>query len=496
LILAQNADFTNGNLIQKEGGSAKVNAVALSGAPAIMTGLDWFPTPGVQRRVIYTADGKLYKDDMSGAFGTTLKSGLGANRITHMVEGGSESAGAARKLFVLTGANPVQVLAADGIVTADITTPPVDWTGGNQPSFMFPFRGVMIAGGNANNPHQVYASLADNHENFLDAGTFTLLIYPGEGHRMVAGLTAFGKAFVWKFPTGIYYINDSAAAVTGWFAQPASRQYGAAPTPHSVAQMDEAIVAFVSNTGSIILMQESSGTLTGVASTDLTKTLNLRDVIRQNFNLGRLDRLHLRWYDEKKQLHMTQSRLGTTEQGARLVIDFNAERARAEITTKDVNEALWLELDAERIPRLVSGDNAGFVWRLDQQDRNVGGLAYPFSIQTAPTDFSDVDPRYMGLKRFRRLHMEFEPTGTFDLAVQIFVDGVSKGTVLFNMGSAGAILPFDLPGILGGAELRRRTRYIVGEGHYFSMQITDTGVNNTPRLSRAYAEFDIEGVSR
>ncbi|HEY3240082.1 MAG TPA: hypothetical protein VGL92_10995, partial [Acidimicrobiia bacterium] len=94
LIRAQNVNFSQGNLAEKEGGSSKINAVALTGAPAIMAGAEWWPTSSTQRRVVATADGKLYKDDMTGAFATTLKAGLGATKLTQMVEGGGESAGA------------------------------------------------------------------------------------------------------------------------------------------------------------------------------------------------------------------------------------------------------------------------------------------------------------------------------------------------------------------------------------------------------------------
>jgi len=473
-----------------------VNGTALSGAPTIMAGTDWWPSATVQREVVATSDGKLYKDDMTGAFATTLKSGLGTSKVTQFVEGGGEAAGSAAKLFIPNGFNVVQVLAGDGATTADLTTPPADWAANNQPSFMFLFRNVMVGGGNLNFPHQLYASLGSNHEDYTAVGTWTLSVYPGKGQRLVAGLVAFGRAWVWKFPKGIWYIEDSASAVSGWYVKEVSSQYGAAPTPHAAVQIDESVVAFVNNTGSIVLMQESAGSLTGVTFTDLTKVLNLRQIVRDQFNLARLDRVQTQWDDDKKQLHVIYAAAGTTVENRRLVIDFNQERTRVEVTQKDVNEAIWLTQDSSKIPRLRSGDNAGFVWKLNQDARTVAGANYAFVLRTAPSDFSDVDPRFMGLKLFRRLHLEFEPTGAFfSLDVEVFIDGRTKGIVTFQLDPAGAVLPFTLPVTLGGDTIRRKYRALVGEGHYFSMRAVENGGNN-PRLARAYAEFDLIGAGR
>lgn len=495
LVLASNLNFSEGNLVEKEGGSTKVNTTALDSGAKIISGHDWWPTGTTQRRVVALGTGKLLKDDMTGAFGTTLKTGLGTDKLTQFVDGGGEAAGAASHLFIPNGFDVVQVLDDDGATTHNLTTPPADWTGNNQPSFMFIFRGVLIGGGNANFPNQLYASTGGNHEDFVAAGSFVLSVYPRAGVRIVAGLTAFGRAFLWKFPRGIFWVDDSAAAVSGWFVKEASAQYGAAPTPHAVAQIDEAVVAFLSNTGNVVLMQESSGSLTGVAFTDLTKVLNLRQIVRDNFNLAHLSRAQVRWYDERKQLHVTFAAQGSTALNRRLVIDFNEEHTRVEITEKDIAEALWLERDANQIPRPIGGDNAGFVRKLDQVVRTIDGMSYPFSLQTAPTDFSDINPRYSNYKLFRALHLEYVPSGNFNVAVEVLIDGKQYGPVLFTMDTAGSTLPFPLPGVLGGEDLRRKTRDICGEGYYLSLRMTETGPNN-PRLARAWAEFDLTSMSR
>lgn len=371
LIIGENLGFSTGNLVEKEGGSKKVNHTPLAGRPEILAGSDWWPDAATQREIVATSDGKLYKDNMTGAFATLLATGLGTGRVTRMIEGGGESVGVARKLFMPNGFDPVQVLSGDAATTHNLATPPADWSGTNQPTMLVNFRGVLVGAGNANFPHQLYASTGANHEDFTGTGSWVLPVYPGSGQRIVAGIVAFGRIWIWKYPTGIVFVEDLASAVSGWFAKQVSSQYGAAPTPHAIAQIDESVVAFVSNTGSIVLMQETAGSLTGVEFADLTKVLNLRDIVRDQFNLTRLNRIQVDWYDNRKQLHVLYAAANSVVENRRLVIDFNEERTRVSISTKDVSESLWFGLDASRIPRPRAGDNKGIVWKLDQAERTV-----------------------------------------------------------------------------------------------------------------------------
>lgn len=494
LTLAQNMSFGVGNLAEKEGGSAKVNAVAIAGGPILRCGFDWWATPLLQRRIVACSDGTVQRDAMTGTF-ASIGSGR-VDAVTHMIEAGLEAAGRNRLLLLNNGSDATAVISGDAVALTGLLHAPADWTGTHQPRFMIPFRSVLIGAGNDNNPYMLYASLSTDHTDYTSAGTWSLPIYPGEGQKLVGAVTAFARLYLFKYPAGIYSLNDSASAVSGWFAQPVSRQYGSAPTPHAMAQIDEAVVAFVSNTGSVIMMQETLGSLTGVAFTDLSRVLNLRQLIRDNFELSRLQYVQMRWYDEKKQLHIVYPAKGGTLENRRLVIDFNEDRTRVEISTKDVNESLWMEIDSSSIPRPVSGDNAGFMWKMDQVNRNVNGVAYTYGLTTAPTDFSDLDPSYMGWKNLSRLHLEFQATGAFPCSIQVLVDGINKGTYSFDLSGAGSALPFDLPGILGSPTLKRIWHDIAGAGQYVSLVITESGLNTNPRLSRAWIEFDLVGPVR
>ena len=500
LIRAENVEFGATGLVQKEPGAAKRNATALSGL--VLAGIDWYPTDSTHRTVVATADGKLLKDDLTGAFATTLATGLQAARVTSFAEGGAESAGRSRKLFSSNGFDAPRVLAADGAAAAALTTPPADWSGANQPAWMAPFDLYMTGGGNGNDPNRVYVSTTADHENFTGAGSGTLSVYPGSGRKLVAAIAAFGRFWLFKYPRGVFWISDATAGVANWRSKPTSFDGGAAPTAHAVTligdpERGDSAVAFVANNGDIVLMQETAGTEEGVAFTNLTKTLGLRDVIRQNFHLARLDRTQIRWDDELKHLHVLFAGLGSVVEDRRLVLDFNAERIRAEISTKQVNTAIWMEQNRDGVWRPMIGDDAGFVWELDQVDRNVDvTTAIAMALRTAPTDLSDADASYAGRKLFSYLHMEYVPSATFDVSADVYVDGKLIGTVPFSQGVGGAALPFTLPHAIGGAELLRRTRDIAGEGYYLSVQLRESGLNNNPRIARLWAEFDLVGMRR
>jgi len=489
LVDAQNIDYTAGNLLQKDGGSTKFNSTVISGTPVVFEGNDWWPDTSTQKQILATGDGKLLKFDMTGALEATLKSGLGSNKVTQFIAGGKETSGNNRKLFSVNGNDVIQVLSGNGVTTSNISSPPVEWTGTNQPTFGFLFRNCFVAGGNLNAPHRLYGSDAGDHENLTTGGSFSLNIYPGDGQRLVAGLASITRAFLWKYPFGVYYIDDSTTTPTGWFAKPITHEFGSAPTPHSVIAIDNGILAFMSNTGDIILMQEGDGTLSGIQFVNLMKALNLRTFIQQNFNLARLDRTQLEWYEDKKQLHVIYAAIATTVENRRLVFDFNSERTRVSVVNKDVNESLWMVLDSTNIPRPFAGDNVGFVRKLDQTNRLVDGAAYTLIAQTVPHDFSDVQPEFMVKKLFYRLHMEYEATGNYDVGCEVTIDSRSIGTVYFNQSGTGAILSFTLPAVLGGNEIRRRSRDIGGEGYYLSLRLFESGPNN-PKIARMWAEFD------
>lgn len=484
LELAENADFaTAGRALQKDGGTLKKNASAIASGNDILAGTDYWATATAQRSVVYGSNGVLLKDDGSNTYSTSLKTGLTANRLGMFLSCGEELAGNDAKLIFFNGADAPQVLTADGSSTTNLASPPTEWTGSNQPSFGFLFRNSVIAGGAANDHNRIYASLQEDHEDFTTAGTYSILAYPGLGLKLAAGISALGRGYLFKYPNGILAIDDSSEDSADWHTTVITPEYGIPDSPHMVIGMQESAIAFLLHNGDVMLMQESGGTLTGIQFTNLTKSLNLREFVQTNCDLSQLSKSQMFWYADKNQLHITYASENSLVQDIRMIYDFNYDTVRASVVTKDIQQSIWGELDSSFTYRPIIGDDIGFVRRLDQETRTADGTPYQLDIKTYANDFSDVNPEFAAKKLFHKLHLEYIPTGDYNLPIEIFVDDKSYGTVQFNMAATGVTHQF------------RRYREIAGEGYTFAARITEDTANN-PKIGRMWVEFDLTTMVR
>src|SRR3990167_8776412 len=113
LIKAENVSFTNGN-VQKAPGTIKWNATAVSAG--IIAAYHWKPDSTTERFIVATSDGNIYKG-RDRTFGTPINSTIASAFTPNcvFVEGGSELATSAKKLFFFTdGRTNPYVLSGDG----------------------------------------------------------------------------------------------------------------------------------------------------------------------------------------------------------------------------------------------------------------------------------------------------------------------------------------------------------------------------------------------
>lgn len=485
LIIARNLSLES-SLVRKEGGAVKYNATALTGTPSVIGGWDWWPVDGTQRAVVVTSAGDILKDTGGGTFSVTLASGLTvAGTVPMFVEGGKEVAANNRKLFILTGKNAVQVLAADGATTANLSTPPADWSGANQPSFGFIHAGRFMAGGNLNDPHRIYYSTTASHEDVAGGGSIS--VYPGEGEKLVAGVSFKGLIVLWKYPRGVYLIDTSDPTPSNWIVKAHSRKIGGV-SPLGIAEVDNDII-FVDATGNFHLLsavQEFGDT----SSSNISRTNDIYSFIQGNMNLAQLSQVRAVYYDAKREAHFAMAGLGSTVNNTRFVIDFNRSDAfRFRVSDRDTCQSLWLRKDTTTlVPRLTSGDNAGFVWSMDQDTKSKDGVGYSGAFQTGQIDFSSVDPALATKRKIGDfLECIVQPTGNWDLTVQIYWDGVLVQTVTFNQGSEGAVLGAFILGTdaLAGTQILNRKRRIIGSGRRFAL----AGSNSTAGQDFAVGSF-------
>lgn len=441
VIVANDVGMFN-NMIEKFGGSKPLNLTPVPGG--IFAGLDWWPNanPANQRFIMLGGDGKTYAMDSAFAITEVTPNGgapvsLTANQQTFMVTGNSEGGSSTRKIFLFTGADPVQIIAGTNATRTNIALPPADWAGTNQPSAGVIFRGELYAWGNANHPHTVYVSSATNHEDFTTTPR-SILVYPGEGERIVGSMIYKGRFLLFKYPNGVYYLDDTDATPANWFFVKSAENFGV-PGPHSiVSALNDLLIKNQTNSiTSLVATLNFGGTQAG----DMLTILRIEQYIRDNTNPAAAGSTHSIYYAEKKLAMFTyRSPLSASND---LILTFRLDVSgmpKATFLKQTWNligtgpNILALRKDASLIERPVYGALDGFLYLMDQPNYNVNGVSYIGEFQTPQLDFGFMDPKMAGRnKNFDFLELRYVPEGDWSIFADIFIDGNYTETVEFSM---------------------------------------------------------------
>lgn len=490
LIVAESLTFENGTW-KKMGGATKLDSNGVSGAPTCRGLLDYWADRSTQRLISGWDDGTLLKETSSDLDAVTLKSGLSASaRHFFMVKGGEEAAGNATHLFLFTGADVVQVLDDDGTTTGDINNPPADWSGANQPIGAVIHRDSLWGYGNLNDPHRIYKSLASDHEEYLST-VFTMSVFPGVGRRLVAGVSFGGFLFLFKWPRGIYKIDDSDTDSANWFTKQITNAVGVPESPYAALSIDNDIL-FMSNEGNFHLLSAVEH-FKAVEDSDLSAKLKFTSFIRDTVNLGRLDQVQSVWYGHTKQAIFSLPSQGSLVNDLLITFDF-MDKNNPKITTsmRDTAEALAIREDSDGIERPIHGDDAGMVYLMDQASRSKDGAGYNGKFKTPHTDFSQQEPRMATMrKNFAFLEVVSNPLGNFNLAIDVIIDGSLAYTLLFDMGVGGAVLGTFVLGThaLAGDLVNNVKKRMTGSGRRVSFEGSNSGDGQDYSISDLYVHL-------
>ena len=490
LIQARNLTLEDHSL-RVGGGAALVGVAFGGGTVAGVDAIDFWPDVSTQRTVVAGDNGSVYKDDGTGNGWVVLVSGLTtADWVPHLVPGGAEAAGNNRKLFLFTRANAVQVLSGDGATMAAIATPPAAWgTGANNPGFGVVHQGFLWAGGMGNDPHALDRSQQANHENFTGT-VYHLRVFPGEGERLVAGLTYKGVLLVWKYPEGVYAVDTSDASDTNWRVIKVGAP-GAAGPRNIVAIEDDVIWMAPDGTWHLI----SATTATGSVRAEDIAARKLGRFIGEQFNLSRAHFAQLIYYAYKQEVMAGLSAIGQTAKNRRLHLDLNR---RTEIGDRwifwdrDRNEALFLrKVSGISTPAMI--DEQGRLWNLDRAARNANGAAYTSEWFLRDSDFGELVPGWQGrYKNLRFVQLEYDARSAATHSLQVYLDGDLAQTVAMTLAASGATLPVTLPATLGtgGLSITGRRR-LTGRGRRIAFRGTTSVLNEDVSLTRLLVGLEL-----
>jgi hypothetical protein len=522
LLQALNVTFENG-LLEKEPGALRytpsaLDAGALAGkyfhakylavgyfhagyfggggagsTTVVQGGHDWWPSETVQRQVVLTSLGRLLKDEGSGLFATTLASGLAVSQVRPVfVEGGKEVAANNRKLFVFTGKNPVQVLSGDGATTTALATPPADWAGTNQPIGGVIHENRLMGFGNLNDPHRIYWSNPNNHEDMTGTGSGSQPIYQGEGDRLMWAISFKGLLILAKAPRGIYVFDTSDPTVANWKVRRLTAQIGV-PGPECAVPIDNDVV-LMDSSGRFHML--SAVTEFGdLGSANMSYPRRFDTFVRKTLSIIGLANARMLYYSAKRTIYVAVPTFGNVNNTAWIAIDLNGP-AQFRYSDWLPVECLWLRKDPSGIGRPMAGDTRGTVWFLDQDARNVGfaGPGYLGRVETAWSDLTGGNPKgATTLKHLQFLELLYEPQGNHSVDVEVLCDGKRACQINVPLRAQGAILgrTFILGQVRLGRASRMRTvrRRITGTGRRVALQISNAIAGQSFALARAYVSF-------
>lgn len=511
LILANNVTMHN-NYIEKDAGSTRFNTSAVPSG--VYGAFDWWPTTNLsdRRLIVLGGDGKIYAIDDTGAATEITASGGAPATLTvtnqvYFVTGGNEAAGNAKKLFIMNGSNPVQVISGTGTTRTNLATPPAEWVSGKQPRFGAIVEGRLALFGSDAAPHTLYLSRTDNHETLTGSGTLQFPVYPGEGERLTSGFIMGGRFYMLKYPSYAYGLITDNADNTQWYVRKATAGFGAA-TPHAVVPtLNDVLVKTAEDSVLSILAVQEFG---DVKAGDVFNILRMEQFVRDSINTSGALLTHSLYYPEKKLAYFTfKSTLGSSNDRMMLFRLDTQGKPKASFITKDAPNCLALRKDSNGVLRPIYGSLDGYVYLMDQEDRNVAGAAYVGEFQTPHMDFGFRDQKLAEInKNFVFLELRYVPKSDCTIYADTFIDGNYYDTYSIQM-RADAVLGDTLPdtndfmladsandpegSFLAGEDLATTLIPIAGMGRSISIRIYNSGLNETFKIASLFIGFKPSG---
>lgn len=414
-----------------------------------------------QRIITATTEGALYKERGFNLDAVTLKAGLSTTaRPGRFVQGGKEAAANNRKLFYFNGADVVQVLSGDAATTSDITSPPVDWSSTNQPLNGVIHRDRLVAWGNRNDPSRIYLSDPDDHEDFTTPSAQSLRVASNVGERLIGGISFNGVLWLWKWPRGIFYLDDQPLNTSEWVIFTKSEAVGCAESPYAVLPIDDDVLFLAADASFHVL--SAVDTLGGVKDSDLSSALGIDKWIRENVNLARLDQVTSVWYPNKKLALFGMPGTGESTNTLTLKFDFagvdQGQPVKFSYSQRDGADAFTIFRDSDTIERPLLGES-GFIYLMDQDARNKNDLGYTASYQTPHLDMSHIPNAGLEYRRknWKALELVMDPADSGTVTVQVYVDTVLQGTLSFD-----------------ATQRRERKILQVGDGYTISLAVSNS----------------------
>jgi hypothetical protein len=435
---AKNVSLKNG-AVAKEPGSRRFNSSALGSGVVAM--YDWKPESARQYWVYVLRNGTVGRLEGQGTSVTVSATGDAPASLTVtdppvFVQGGAEAPGQTKKLFLLCPDEQVQVIEGTAVTRSNLTTPAADWASGNYPYFGLMHRNRLVV----MNSDRVYLSDTTDHEKFLGGNALQFPVFPGQGERIKFATVYRNRLFIFKYPTGVYYLDDSDPDTVNWGVREVSRAYGAVC---ALPIMND------------LLVKTSSGSVASVSAADQLGDVESADLLRQaqiekfikarTASAGNYYSQAL-YFEDQKLAFFTYRTHSSTANNFLLRMDFNfTDGIRFSYSTKDAPNCLALRDEGQGVLWPYYGAEDGYIYRMEDANWNVAGSAYEARFEVPGLDFRFLDPKLKEVKKnFDFLEVSFEEVGGWDLSVDVYLDGRFSETLTFRMAKNPGLDAFEL----------------------------------------------------
>lgn len=501
LTRAINATLVNG-YAEKDFGSRRWNSTALG--TGIAGFKDFWPSELVQRVICVGQNGAVYRftnyttSGLVSAIGSAPTT-LNVTQYVNLVAGGQEESGNDRKLFIFTGNDPVQVISGDVATRANISVPAADWSGTNQPFMGILFRGALWCWGNRNDPHRMYKSTELDHEQFVGGTANSYSVFPGDSQRIIAAEVHRKRLYVLKYPTGLYYLNDSAEDSDDWFFEKSQDTFGGSSPRCTVQVLDDFLVA---NQFQSITSVQAAFTFGDFQSSDFFSINRCKNFAIQEIAPSSFGERQAICY-KNKQIAMFAFRSRSSSYNDRIcMISFrDPQNPMVTWSTKDQPNCLDTLRNTLGEEKPCYGANDGYLYVMDQSDRWVGTAdttsrtGYEFQIQTAHIDFGEIDPTWAEqMKNFDFFELGYIPTGKWNVNVEIFVDGKYLRAVPVEVAGRSELDQF----VLGETRLDDgvtwdKIKEIAASGRRIGFRLSNSGVGENVKAAKIRVYFTMSG---
>lgn len=428
LRLAENVTLLNGR-IERDFGSRRWNDAPMDAG--IIAFSDWFPSTYTQRIMVVTKEGRVFRFVNRETSSEVLNTGVAPRRLlttdhVTIASGGAEQTSNPRKLFIFTGNDPVQVIEGDGTTRRNITSPPADWTGREQPVKGILHRNRLVAFMG----HTLYFSSATDHEDFTTT-TVQFPVFPGESEGIADIFVYKGRLFVLKKPFGLYYVDDSDPSPANWIIQKLNGDFGGTSPSGTLGVMDDILIA--NNYGSMTSLTAVNA-FGDVKSADLYSNLRIDEFLEDQLSESGGPERHCLYFAKRQLAYVSYRSSGGNKNDRIVQINFKDRSPQVTLITKDQPNCFALIKNNLGIDMPFYGSDDGYLYEMRHEDREVNGSGYLSRFETHDVDFSNGDPvRAEMMKNFDYIEVVYIPTGNFDITLYYMIDGHVADSFTFKV---------------------------------------------------------------